>query len=106
MIAHDMASTRGEHLAALLDATPNLTPDQVQTAFPDWRIWPDDAGRWHARRRDHDGHGGNFQEARDSSRRYAVEANTPGGLAVLLLAQAAVDAAECGDGSVYLGENM
>lgn len=62
----------------------------MRPRFPDWRIWRTTTGprEWHARRNDPSGR---FEASAYSPRRFAVCADSPGVLALMLMAQRWID---------------
>jgi hypothetical protein len=78
-----------DELAARLDAVP-IGLDRLRADFTGWLIWHSRrSGHFHARRAEVTG---GFTEYEHDPRRFHVAARTPGRLAVLLLAQTALDA--------------
>lgn len=74
-----------DRLAATLDAA-GVDLELLRRDFPAWRVWHSEVtGAYHARRNE------NFHD-RGDGRRFHLAAATPGRLALLLLAQSAMDA--------------
>lgn len=81
-----------DRLAVLLDGDGRFTLDVVRADSPGWLVWHSrGSGCYHARRDDDTGH---YQNGPGDPRRFAVAAATLGRLAVLLLAQTALDGAD------------
>lgn len=86
--------TFADRLAERLDRE-GIGLDRLRADFPGWRIWCSRrTGRVHACR--HIAASGGFTEREGDPRRFHVAAVTPGRLAVLLLAQTALDAGHPG----------
>jgi hypothetical protein len=89
---HTVRATGPDGLRAMIGAAPPFPSwrvlGEIRRAYPDWHVWRDATGWWHARRR------GNFREVhRPGAPRYAVYESDPALLCERLDEQKALDQA-------------